>query len=115
MELQHQLSPKLKQLRLSGVLATLDARHRQALDGVVVRPVSGRLLEDGGRRAQKQLALRIRRGNLNATKTWRLTSASTRRSTASGSHQRLRLPSPAAPCSSAAPRVLASHLAQALA
>lgn len=33
MALEHQLSPKLKQLRLSGVLATLDARHRQALDG----------------------------------------------------------------------------------
>jgi hypothetical protein len=33
MDLQHHLSPKLKQLRLSGVLATLEARHRQALDG----------------------------------------------------------------------------------
>jgi hypothetical protein len=33
MELNHQLIPKLKQLRLSGVLATLDARHRQAIDG----------------------------------------------------------------------------------
>ena len=27
MDLSHQLSPKLKQLRLSGVLATLEARH----------------------------------------------------------------------------------------
>ena len=33
MELKEQLTPKLKQLRLSGVLATLEARHRQAIDG----------------------------------------------------------------------------------
>jgi DNA replication protein DnaC len=32
MELNQQLTPKLKQLRLSGVLATLEARHRQAID-----------------------------------------------------------------------------------
>lgn len=71
MELQHQLSPKLKQLRLSGVLATLDARHRQALDGQwSYVEFLERLLEDEvERRAQKQLALRIRRGSLNATKT----------------------------------------------
>jgi hypothetical protein len=31
MELNHQLTPKLKQLRLTGILATLEARHRQAL------------------------------------------------------------------------------------
>jgi len=71
MELQHQLSPKLKQLRLSGVLATLDARHRQALDGQwSYVEFLERLLEDEvERRAQKQLALRIRRGSLNTTKT----------------------------------------------
>jgi hypothetical protein len=33
MELTHQLIPKLKPLRLSGVLATLEARHRQAING----------------------------------------------------------------------------------
>ncbi len=33
MELKHQLIPHLKQLRLSGILETLEARHRQALDG----------------------------------------------------------------------------------
>jgi DNA replication protein DnaC len=70
-ERQHQLSPKLKQPRLSGVLATLDARHRQALDGQwSYVEFLERLLEDEvERRAQKQLALRLRRGNLNATKT----------------------------------------------
>jgi DNA replication protein DnaC len=33
MELTHQLIPHLKRLRLSGVLETLDARNRQAIDG----------------------------------------------------------------------------------
>lgn len=42
MDLQHQLPPKLKQLRLSGILATLDARTRQAYRRqVVVYRVSG--------------------------------------------------------------------------
>ncbi len=60
MELMHQLTPKLKQLRLSGVLETLDARHRQAIDGQWTHvEFLARLLEDEvERRAQKQLALR---------------------------------------------------------
>ena len=33
MELIPQLSPTLKALRLSGILATLEARHRQAVEG----------------------------------------------------------------------------------
>jgi DNA replication protein DnaC len=33
MELIHQLTPRLKQLRLSGILDTLDARTQQALSG----------------------------------------------------------------------------------
>ena len=71
MELNHQLTPKLKQLRLSGVLATLDARHRQAIDGqwAYVECLE-RLLEDEiERRAQQPLALRVRRAALNTTKT----------------------------------------------
>ena len=63
MELKHQLQPYLRQLRLSGVLETLEARHRQAVDGKwsYVEFLS-RLLEDEvERRAQKQLALRLRR------------------------------------------------------
>ncbi len=71
MELNHQLTPKLKLLRLSGVLATLDARHRQAIDGQwSYVEFLERLLEDEvERRAQKQLALRVRRAALTSTKT----------------------------------------------
>jgi DNA replication protein DnaC len=71
MELKHQLIPQLKQLRLSGILDTLEARHRQALDGKwsYIEFVE-RLLEDEvERRAQKQLALRLRRGGVASTKT----------------------------------------------
>jgi DNA replication protein DnaC len=71
MELNRQLSPKLKPPRLSGALATLDARHRQALAGQwassesLERPLEGEI----ERRAQKQLALRVRRAALNTTQT----------------------------------------------
>lgn len=71
MELTHQLMAQLKQLRLSGILATLEARHRQAIDGKwsYIEFVE-RLLEDEvERRAQKQLTLRVRRAALNTTKT----------------------------------------------
>jgi DNA replication protein DnaC len=71
MELNHQLSPKLKQLRLSGILATLAARTQQAVDGQwAYDEFLERLLEDEvERRAQNQLALRLRRATLNTTKT----------------------------------------------
>lgn len=71
MELNHQLAPKLKQLRLSGILATLSAREQQAIDGQwAYGEFLERLLEDEvERRAQKQLALRLRRATLNTTKT----------------------------------------------
>jgi DNA replication protein DnaC len=71
MELKHQLTPHLKHLRLSGILETLDARTRQAIEGKwsYIEFLS-RLLEDEvERRAQKQLRLRLRRGALNTTKT----------------------------------------------
>ena len=61
MELKHQLTPQLKHLRLSGVLETLDARNRQAVEGKwsYIEFLS-RLLEDEvERRAQKQLRLRL--------------------------------------------------------
>lgn len=70
MELKHQLTPHLKQLRLSGILATLDARTQQAIDGQwsYVEFLS-RLLEDEvERRAQNQLALRLRRAALDSNK-----------------------------------------------
>jgi DNA replication protein DnaC len=71
MELNHHLTPKLKHLRLSGILDTLEARHRQAVEGQwSYVDFLERLLEDEvERRAQKQLALRLRRSSLNTTKT----------------------------------------------
>mgnify|MGYP001823795954 FL=1 len=67
----HQLIPFLKRLRLSGILQTLEARNQQAIDAqwTYVEFLS-RLLEDEvERRAQKQLALRLRRAAINTTKT----------------------------------------------
>lgn len=71
MELSHQVRAQLKQLRLSGVGETLDARQRQAIDGKwAYVDFLARLLEDEiERRAQKQLALRLRRSSVNTTKT----------------------------------------------
>lgn len=71
MELTHQLIPYLKQLRLSGILDTLDVRNRQAIDGQwSYIEFLARLLEDEvERRGQKQLALRLRRATVNSTKT----------------------------------------------
>ncbi len=67
----HQLIPFLKRLRLSGILETLDVRNQQAIDGKwTYVAFLARLLEDEvERRAQKQLALRIRRAAINTTKT----------------------------------------------
>ena len=67
----HQLIPFLKRLRLSGILQTLEARNQQAIDGQwTYVEFLARLVEDEvERRAQKQLALRIRRAAVNTTKT----------------------------------------------
>jgi DNA replication protein DnaC len=71
MELKHQLTPQLKQLRLSGILETLEARHRQAVDGKwsYVEFLEYLLQDEVQRRAQKQLHLRLRRATLDTTKT----------------------------------------------
>src|SRR3990172_7787538 len=71
MELKAQLSNQLRGLRMSGVLETLDARGRQAIDGHwSYLEFLSRLLEDETeRRAQKQLIQRLRRSALNTTKT----------------------------------------------
>jgi DNA replication protein DnaC len=70
MELKHQLTPHLKQLRLSGVLATLEARHRQALEGKwsYIEFLERLLQDEVERRGQKQLTLRLRRAGVNTTK-----------------------------------------------
>jgi len=71
MEMMHQLIPYLKRLRLSGVLETLEVRNQQAIEGQwAYVDFLARLVEDEvERRAQKQLALRIRRAAINTTKT----------------------------------------------
>lgn len=71
MAVTHELVPPLKQLRLSGILETLEARQRQAIDGQwSYLEFLERLLQDEvERRAQKQLDLRIRRASLNTQKT----------------------------------------------
>jgi DNA replication protein DnaC len=67
----HQLEPMLKSLRLSGILETLETRRQQATDEQwAYTDFLARLLQDEvERRAQKQLALRIRRAALNSQKT----------------------------------------------
>ncbi|MCC7360346.1 MAG: ATP-binding protein [Anaerolineales bacterium] len=71
MELRQHLIPQLKALRLSGILDTLEARMRQATDERWrYDEFLERLLEDEvERRAQKQLALRVRRADLPSDKT----------------------------------------------
>lgn len=71
MDLKPQLTPKLKALRLSGILDTLEVRTQQATaEGWAYTDFLERLLEDEvERRAQKQLALRVRRAALNSSKT----------------------------------------------
>lgn len=71
MELKGQLAGQLRQLRLSGMLETLEARNRQAIDDKwSYLEFLTRIFEDEvERRAQKQLRLRMRRGALNTTKT----------------------------------------------
>ena len=71
MSTTHQLGPDLKRLRLSGILDTLEVRNQQAIaEQWSYSEFLTRLVQDEvGRRAQKQLDLRVRRGNLNTTKT----------------------------------------------
>ena len=71
MELMAQLTPRLKRLRLSGILQTLEVRNQQAIEGQwSYIEFLDRLLEDEvARREQKQLALRLRRASVNTVKT----------------------------------------------
>jgi DNA replication protein DnaC len=70
MELKHHLTPPLKQLRLSGILETLEARHRQAIDAKwsYIEFLERLLQDEVERRGQKQLKLRLRRAGVNTTK-----------------------------------------------
>ena len=71
MQISHQLVPKLKNLRLSGILETLNVRNRQAIEEKLSHvEFLQRLLEDEvERRAQKQLQLRLRRATFDLEKT----------------------------------------------
>ena len=70
MNVQH-LVPQLKQLRLSGILDGLEVRSEQALaEQWSYLEFLTRLVQDEvERRNQKQLAMRMRRGNLHSGKT----------------------------------------------
>ena len=71
MELKHHLLPRLKTLRLSGILDTIELRNRQAIeDKWSYIEFLERLIEDESeRRAQKQLEQRVRRSTMTTGKT----------------------------------------------
>lgn len=65
------LTPHLKQLRLSGILDSLEARNRQAIDSkLAYTAFLALLIEDGiARREQKKYSTRLRRAAFRTTKT----------------------------------------------
>lgn len=71
MSISQQLAPALKQLRLSGILETLDVRNQQAIgEQWTYLEFLTRLAQDEvERRAHKQLDLRVRRSGIAAAKT----------------------------------------------
>jgi DNA replication protein DnaC len=71
MDLIHQLSPMLKQLRLSGILESLELRNRAAVDGKLSYvEFLAQLCEDElERRAQHKLRMRLRRAAFDPQKT----------------------------------------------
>src|SRR5574338_1299280 len=66
-----EIAPHLKQLRLSGILDSLEARNRQALEGKLAYTEFIALLiqDEVARREQKKFALRLRRASFRASKT----------------------------------------------
>src|ERR1035441_8866736 len=66
-----ELSPLLKQLRLSGILDSLEARNREAIDRKLAYTDFLSLLihDEVARRDQKKLAMRLRRANFRNQKT----------------------------------------------
>ncbi len=66
-----ELAPQLKLLRLSGILDSLDARNRQAIDAKLAYTEFLALLvtDEVARREQKKFALRLRRAQFRTTKT----------------------------------------------
>lgn len=66
-----ELTPALKQLRLSGILDSLEARNREAIDRKLAYTDFLALLiqDEVARREQKKLSLRLRRANFRSAKT----------------------------------------------
>lgn len=66
-----ELTPHLKQLRLSGILDSLEARNREAIDRKLAYTEFLALLiaDEVARREQKKLSLRLRRANFRSQKT----------------------------------------------
>jgi DNA replication protein DnaC len=66
-----ELAPHLKQLRLSGILDSLDARNRQAIDAKLAYTEFLALLiqDEVARREQKKFTSRLRRATFRTTKT----------------------------------------------
>ena len=66
-----ELSPHLKQLRLSGILDSLDARNREAIDNKMsyVDFLSLLIQDEVARRDQKKYATRVRRAGFRSQKT----------------------------------------------
>ena len=65
------LTPHLKQLRLSGILDSLEARNRQAIEGKLAYTEFLALLvsDEIARREQKKFSTRLRRAQFRTTKT----------------------------------------------
>lgn len=66
-----ELTPHLKQLRLSGILDSLEARNRQAIDSKLAYTEFLALLiqDEIARRDQKKFTMRLRRASFRTTKT----------------------------------------------
>jgi DNA replication protein DnaC len=67
-----ELTPSLKQLRLSGILDSLEVRNRQAIEGKLAYTEFLALLiqDEVARREQKKFDLRLRRASFRGTKTF---------------------------------------------
>src|ERR1700691_4837348 len=65
-----ELTSLLKQLRLSGILDSLEACNRQAIEGkLAYTDFLAMLLQDEARREQRKFAQRLRRASFRVTKT----------------------------------------------
>jgi len=64
-----ELAPQLKQLRLSGILDSLDTRNRQAIDGKLAYADFLAILvgDEVARRESKKFSMRLRRAQFRTT------------------------------------------------